>query len=228
MWKTIRNLFQKDDLYTQALQESYKMLDMDLEMFEASVDTLRRSPVGDIPIDIYKMDKQINAYEREVRRKVMTHLTISGPADLSAGLVLVSVVIDIERIGDYAKNIYDLAKAHPAQLHGGSLEEDICEIEERVSSTFRGMVKAFKAHDVEESRLLMTDYKEGLSVACEEIVSRIVSGRVGDLTPADAATVVLYIRHLKRIAAHSRNILTSVVNPFHRIGYREKPARENG
>src|SRR5690625_4624904 len=125
MWKTIRSLFQKDDLYTQALQESYKMLDMDLEMFEASVETLRRSPVGEIPIDIYKMDKQINSYEREVRRKVMTHLSISGPANLSAGLVLVSVVIDIERIGDYAKNIYTLAKSHPARLHGGSLEDEI-------------------------------------------------------------------------------------------------------
>jgi ATP-binding cassette, subfamily B, heavy metal transporter len=37
-------------------------------------------------------------------------------------------VIDIERIGDYAKNIYDLAKSHPAKLHGGSLEEEIVRI----------------------------------------------------------------------------------------------------
>src|SRR5699024_8097710 len=147
---------------------------------------------------------------------VMTHLTISGPADLSAGLVLVSVVIDIERIGDYAKNIYGLAKSHPARLHGGSLEDDSADIEERVTTTLRGMVAAFKAHQIEESRRLITDYKDGVSGACEEIVHRIVSGKVGDLTPADAATVVLYIRHLKRIAAHSRNILTSVVNPFHR------------
>jgi len=34
--------------------------------------------------------------------------------------------------------------------------------------------------------------------------------------------VSLYARFLKRIASHSRNIVTSVVNPFHRIGYREK------
>ncbi|HLS28432.1 MAG TPA: PhoU domain-containing protein [Opitutales bacterium] len=226
MWKTIRSLFHKDDLYTQALHESYTMLDMDLEMFEASVEALRRSPDSDVPIDIYEMDKQINAYEREVRRKVMTHLTISGPADLSAGLVLVSVVIDIERIGDYAKNIYTLAKSHPARLHGGSLEDEIAGIEERVAATFRGMVNAFKAHDVEESRRLMTDYKDSLSGDCEDIVHRIVSGSVGDLTPADAAAIVLYVRHLKRIAAHSRNILTSVVNPFHRIGYREQSKRK--
>ncbi len=30
------------------------------------------------------------------------------------------------------------------------------------------------------------------------------------------------IRYLKRICGHLRNIATSIVNPFHRIGFREK------
>jgi hypothetical protein len=51
----------------------------------------------------------------------------------------------------------------------------------------------------------------------------IVSERASDLSGPDAATVSLYARYLKRIAAHSRNVMTSIVNPFHRIGYREKP-----
>jgi phosphate transport system protein len=227
MWKNFISLFRKDDLYTQALHESYAMLDLDLAMFEASIHSLRKADTTEIPVDIYKTDKQINSYERDVRRKVMTHLTISGPSDLASGLILVSVVIDIERIGDYAKNIYDLAKSHPAKLEGGSLEAEIADIEQRVRTLFKGMVEAFKTSDLEKSRLIMTDYKEGLSAACESIVHRLVSGQVTDLSPADAATVVLYIRHLKRIAAHSRNVLTSVVNPFHRIGYREKTGKNN-
>ncbi len=227
MWKNILNLFRKDDLYTQALHESYTMLDLDLAMYEASVASLRKADTAEILLDIYKTDKEINSYERDVRRKVMTHLTISGPADLASGLVLVSVVIDIERIGDYAKNIYDLAKAHPGRLQGGSLEKDLADIEGRVTTLFKGMVEAFKANDVEKSRLIMTDYKEGLSAACESIVNRIVSGETTDLNAADAATVVLYVRHLKRIAGHSRNVLTSVVNPFHRIGYKEKTPKNS-
>jgi phosphate transport system protein len=227
MWKQLTSLFRKDDLYTQALHESYTMLDLDLAMFEASTHSLRKADTGEVSVDIYKIDKQINSYERDVRRKVMTHLTISGPADLASGLILVSVVIDIERIGDYAKNIYDLAKSHPAKLHGGSLETEIADIEARVSSIFKGTVNAFKTHDVASARVLMTSYKDCLSADCEKVVTRIVSGEVTDLSPADAAAVVLYIRHLKRIAAHSRNINTSIVNPFHRIGYREKAANED-
>jgi phosphate transport system protein len=222
MWKNLIALFRKDDLYTQALQESHAMLDMDLAMYEASVQSLRHSDTSEVSIDIYALDKKINAYERDVRKKVMTHLAVSGPGDLSSGLVLVSVVIDIERIGDYAKNISDLAKAHPARLHGGSLEAKIADVENRVSEIFKNMVTAFRTNNVEMSRTIMINYKEGLSSACDHIVSQIVSGKVSDLPAADAAAIVLYVRYLKRIGAHSRNIITSVVNPFHRIGYREK------
>jgi phosphate transport system protein len=227
MWKNLFNVFKHDDLYTQALRESYAMLDMDLAMYQASVATLRKTDTAEVGIDIYALDKKINAYERDVRRKVMTHLTVSGPADLASGLVLVSVVIDIERIGDYAKNIYDLARSHPERLSGGSLEGEIADIETRVTDIFKGMVTAFKTNDVEKSRVIMVHYKEGLSAICDGIVKRIVAGDVPDLTPSQAAAIALYIRYLKRIGAHSRNIITSVVNPFHRIGYREKSKKEN-
>lgn len=227
MWKNFFNVFKQDDLYTQALHESYTMLDLDLSMYEASLETLRRTSTTDVQIDIYGLDKRINSYERDVRRKVMTHLTVSGPADLTSGLVLVSVVIDIERIGDYAKNIYDLAKSYPEPLHGGSLEPEIADIESRVTVIFKEMVSAFKNNDVEKSRAVMADYKETLSATCDDIVNRIVAGKVADLDPAKAAAVALYVRYLKRIAAHSRNIMTSVVNPFHRIGYREKAPKPN-
>lgn len=68
----------------------------------------------------------------------------------------------------------------------------------------------------------MAGYKDGLSADCESIVERLVRGEVKDVSPETATAVALYARYLKRIGGHSRNIVTSVVNPFHRIGYREK------
>ena len=228
MWKNLLNLFShKDDLLTQALRESHSMLDLDLEIFEASVASLRQSDSSEVDVDIYLIDKKINAYERDVRRKVLTHLSFSSSTDLAAGLVLVSVVIDIERIGDYAKNIHDLARAHPARLVGKSLESEIADIESRVSSLFRDTVVAFRSSDIEKSRAIMVAYKEGLSSRCDDLINRIVSGQANDLDASEAAAISLYIRYLKRIGAHSRNIITSVVNPFHRIGYREKGDRSS-
>lgn len=225
MWKNLLTLFKKDNLYTRALDECHAMLDMDWMMYEASVESLRRSDTGEIQMDIRARDKEINAAERDVRKKVLTHLAISG-TELTSGLVLVSIVIDIERIGDYTKNIHDLALAHPGRLHGGSLEGRLQEIEAGVTQRFREMVQAFKTNDEEMARAIMASYKQELSGACEALVKAIVSGEVTDLPSADAAALALYARFLKRIAAHSRNIISSVVNPFPRLGYKERPNEE--
>jgi phosphate transport system protein len=222
MWKNLIALFQRDNLYTQAIRQTHEMLDLDWTMFQASIESLRQSDTGEIKIDIYAMDKMINRDERDIRKKVMTHLAIAGTRDLSAGLVLVSIVIDIERIGDYTKNIYDLARAHPRRLHGHSLEPKLVEAEQGVSKLFRDMIQAYKTSNEDLARAVMVGYKEGLSAACEGITTSVVSGQVTDVPPHDAAAIALYARFLKRIAAHSRNIISSVVNPFHRIGYREK------
>ena len=222
MWKELIQLFKKDNLFEQAYQEAAGMLDTDAAMYNASVEALRRSDTAEVKFDIYDADKGVNRSERGVRKKVMTHLVISGGTNLASGLSLVSVVIDIERIGDYTKNIYDLAVHHPLRLEGGPVEDKLQKVEAQVSSDFKSMIEVFKDRDEDKARLIMNNYKDGLSDACEEISSSILTGTVTGLNSSDATAVSLYARFLKRIASHSRNIVTSVVNPFHRIGYREK------
>jgi len=222
MWKKLIELFKKDNLFEQAYQEASKMLDTDAAMYAASVNALRHSDTADVNFDIHDADKGVNRSERDVRKKVMTHLVVSGGTNLPSGLSLVSVVIDIERIGDYTKNIYDLAVHHPLRLQGGPVEEKLQKVEALVTSDFKSMIEVFKHRDEDKARVIMNNYKEGLSDACEEISNSILSGAVNGLNSSDATAVSLYARFLKRIASHSRNIVTSVVNPFHRIGYREK------
>ncbi|MBT7911526.1 MAG: hypothetical protein HN607_13485 [Verrucomicrobia bacterium] len=222
MWKELIQLFKKDNLFEQAYQEAAGMLDTDAAMYDASVEALRRSDTAEVKFDIYDADKGVNRSERGVRKKVMTHLVVSGGTNLASGLSLVSVVIDIERIGDYTKNIYDLAVHHPLRLEGGPVEENLQKVEALVSSDFKSMIEVFKDRDEDKARLIMNNYKDGLSDACEEISNSILTGTVTELNSSDATAVSLYARFLKRIASHSRNIVTSVVNPFHRIGYREK------
>ena len=222
MWKELIQLFKKDNLFEQAYQEAAGMLDTDAAMYDASVEALRRSDTAEVKFDIYDADKGVNRSERGVRKKVVTHLVISGGTNLASGLSLVSVVIDIERIGDYTKNIYDLAVHHPLRLEGGPVEENLQKVEALVSSDFKSMIEVFKDRDEDKARLIMNNYKDGLSDACEEISNSILTGTVTELNSSDATAVSLYARFLKRIASHSRNIVTSVVNPFHRIGYREK------
>ena len=221
MFKQIFEIFKSDSLYEQALSECHEMLDIDLTMFKESIKSLRKSNSAEIGIDIFAMDKKINEFERDVRRKIMTHLAIGGKEDIGSGLILVSVVIDIERIGDYTKNIYDLAVNHPKKLDGGSIEDRLAEIEKISFNLFEESTDAFKNQDIEKARGLMGDYKENISSQSDNITNEIIMGKIGDLNIGTASAVGLYSRYLKRIAAHSRNLISSIVNPFERIGYPE-------
>ena len=221
MFKQIFNLFKSDSLYEQALNQCFEMLDTDLLMFNESIKSLRESNTIDIPIDIFEMDKKINQFERDVRRKVMTHLAVSGTEDLGSGLVLISVVVDIERIGDYTKNIYELAINHPKKLQGFSFEKDLLQIEINTRNLFNDTIKTFKNQNLEEARKIMKDYKKGISKQCDEITNTIISSEL-DIDANSAAAIALYSRYLKRISAHSRNLISSIVNPFERIGYPEE------
>ena len=176
MFKQIFEIFKSDSLYDQALNECHEMLDIDLTMFKASINSLRKSDSSDIDIDIFAMDKKINAFERDVRRKVMTHLAVGGKEDIGSGLVLVSVVIDIERIGDYTKNIYDLAVNHPKKLDGGSVEDRLSEIETISYKLFEDTIDAFKNQNIEKARGLMGYYKENISSQSDAITHNIILG----------------------------------------------------
>ena len=221
MIREILQLLNKDNLQVQALAECYEMLDLCHTMVHASIESLRHSEDASVKVDIYQMDKKLNSFERDVRRKVMTHLSLGRTADISSGLVLVSIVIDLERIGDYTKNIYDLAVNHPKRLHVGELEQSLQTIERSALEIFKRAATAFKGGDIDESRILMQDYKEDISIKCREIEARLVRGET-NLPSAEAVALALYLRFLKRISAHSRNLISSLVNPFDRIGYEEK------
>ena len=221
MFKQIFEIFKSNSLHEQALTECHEMLEIVRQMFNESVNSLRNSDTAEIPIDIYATDKKINEFERDVRRKVMTHLAVGGKEDIGSGLILVSVVIDIERIGDYTKNIYDLAKTHPKKLSSGSLQETLDNMENSTKEFLNKAIDAFKNQDIELARSLMEEYKTDISTISNEIVNALVSGENAEFSSDQASTLCLYARYLKRIAAHSRNLVSSIVNPFERIGYPE-------
>ena len=67
----------------------------------------------------------------------------------------------------------------------------------------------------------MGDYKKNISKQSDAITNDIIAGKIGDLEIGTASAVGLYARYLKRIAAHSRTLISSIVNPFESIGYPE-------
>ncbi len=221
MYKKFIELFGKENLLDQAFDTTIKMLESDLEMFRASKESLRNRDNAELPFNIYEKDKQINKFEREVRRNVLTHLTISGVHNIVPGLALVSIVIDVERIGDFTKNITELAQAHPTRLDAGTYENDLAEIEKILLIRFDQIIKVLSGPDVELAKQMMSEHR-GISSRCDNIMGDIIRGKDTPPTASDAVVLALYFRYLKRVAAHLTNIASSIVNPFPRIGFRSK------
>ena len=221
MLKELFAIFKKDTLLDKAYRRSYRMVDITWEMFVEAKKSLREMDINELVIDIHDRDIEVNKYTREVRRNVLSHLTVAGTDDLYSGLLLVSIIIDVERIGDYTKNIVEMAINHPAKLRGGMFEEDLKRIETTVEDTFKRVRKIFETTDVQDAEKLLSDY-HWVNRLCDQRVIDYIKGSDKNVSTSDAVSLALYFRYLKRINSHLRNDATSVVNPFDQIGFKRR------
>lgn len=219
MWKDILSLFKGGGLCQEAFEEALLMLETSHGMFKDAVGALHER--GVLVDDIYKRDRQLNKFERSVRRKVVTHLSVSSKPDVNMGLVITAIVIDIERIGDYAKNISELAVGLEEPFDALELDEEVRRLEAAVDENFTDLPPALQESDEERARGILKRHKE-VTGSVERHLAALREGRalIGD--SGRAVTTALYLRYLKRMSAHLKNVATSVVNPYHRIGFREK------
>ncbi|MBM3316427.1 MAG: hypothetical protein FJY75_01105 [Candidatus Eisenbacteria bacterium] len=221
MWKELFGLFKKESLCEAAFSASLDMLRRCESMFADSVAALWHE--GTLETDIYARDREVNRYQRAVRRNIVTHLAVSSNPDINNALVLTSIIVDIERIGDYTKNIVELASTYPRQFTGGELEGEIRAAEALVRRMFAGLVPALEQSDADLARRLIGDHHV-VSERVEEALHDLIAGRALTTQSGEAVVAALYLRYLKRVSAHLKNVASSVVNPYYRIGYREKGA----
>ncbi len=220
MLRFLRELFRGESLLDQAFEATANMLTLARDMVQAASDSLRRSDTANVELDIRKADVTINKYQRETRRQVLTHMAVSSSADFAPALVLTSIVIDVERLGDYAKNITELAQAHPKALKAFNYEKGVQDLENRVTQGFNRVSEAFKESNEAQAGALMATHKEFSNLA-DGILESLIKGE-DTLSKGDAVTLALYVRYLKRTESHLNNIVSSVVNPFPRIGFGSK------
>lgn len=221
MFDKFRELFSSENLLDTALADTVTMMKFDHQMFEASRQVLRESDTAELPFDIRKTDRKIHKFEREVRRNVLTHLTIAGTTNLVPGLALVSIVIDVERIGDYTKNIVDLADSHEHRLLGGIHQATLESLESELSAQFPAVIDMLATQDrVKAEEVVLSE--DAYEKKCEMVVCDMIAEKDSSLSAGDSVCIALYVRYLKRINAHLANIASSIVNPFPRLGFKVK------
>jgi phosphate transport system protein len=167
--------------------------------------------VSGVKKDIKRTDRQVNQAEQEIRRDLVVHASVAGAIDTPAILIYMSIIKDIERIGDYGKNLRDLGRdgldlsAFPA-WH---------ELRAEVSQMIADTAEVFAARDEERATQLLVRGDE-LLTEFDRSVSALVRGE--DDQPHQVGRA-LALRYLKRIVAHLTNVLSAVVMPIDQLDY---------
>ncbi len=165
---------------------------------------------------IYRRDIEVNKLERTIRKQVIAHLSLKGSSpSLPYCLLLMSLVKDAERIGDYAKNLSEVREYHPGPLPDDDCVAELQSIRAGVEKAFSVTAEVFAASDHERAVALIREGRT-LTHRCDMLVSRVAGSEYG---ARDATAIVMGTRFYKRIAAHVLNILTSVVMPLHKLDY---------
>jgi len=167
--------------------------------------------------DLFTTDKRINRAERQIRRELVVHATVHGASEFPACLVLMSIVKDAERIGDYAKNLFDVAELVPHPPEGAHRERLIA-LKNQISQLMADTRRVFDL-DQEEPAKEIIRQTHLVEDQCDEQVRALIRGlEKHDLAPA----YVLAYRYFKRVASHLRNVASSIVQPLHKIDFTSK------
>lgn len=216
MFREFFQLWKKTGLLSEALEEVERMLLMAKDMFSFSLRVLMDKEKE--KEDIYKIDRELNKLQRNVRRKILEHLSINPQQDVTSCLVLITIVIDIERIGDYSKNLIELSHKYPPRLKGKYIDK-IREIERDIEELFDGTINAFKDADIDLAKQVMERHSK-IAIHCEKTMEELIEDT--NISPGTGIIYTLLARYLKRVSAHLKNVASSVANPFHRLGYKPK------
>jgi len=222
MFKNLISFWKGKDFLTEVLEEFKKMLEDTKYMFDSvCMALIQNKKDEDLTDKIYKIDKKVNHLEKEIRRRIVEHLSIQPAVNVPVSLVLMSVVKDAERIGDYCKNLLEVMDLLEKPLEKVRFEELFNHLDREILGQFEKTQKAFIESDEETAREILRSERE-IVKNCDEIVKIIAKSQ---LSTNEAVCFTLVARYFKRVAAHLANIGSSVILPVSDLDFFDETLR---
>lgn len=223
MFKNLLQFWKGKTFLTEVLEEFKTMLDETQKMFDSVCKRLiYNEQEPGLKDRIYAIDKNVNRLQRNIRKRIVEHLSMQPSVDVSTSLLLMSVVKDAERLGDYAKNLFEVTRYLQKPIDKDTYRELFNSMEKEILDLFQKTKEAFMESD-ETKATLSWQYESKITKRCDEVVEKLARG---NLSTNEAVCLVLIARYFKRITAHLSNIATSVVLPLSELDYFDEK-REN-
>ncbi len=182
--------------------------------FDLAMNAVTGGAVETVAKDVRRTDRQINVTEMEIRRELVVHASVHGGADTPEVLVIMNMIKDLERIGDYNKNIFDMAE-EGVSFAGSDDIDQILAYRDEVSTRIALVGEILSVRDEDRTRAYIQRGGE---------LRREYDSRINDLihsseTALTAVPRALLYRFLKRVTAHALNVASAVIMPVDRLDY---------
>jgi phosphate uptake regulator len=216
MFKNFLSFWKGKDFLSTVLEEFKQMLDDTEFMFESvCARLLDNKEEPNLKKNIYEIDKKVNILQKEIRKRIVEHLALQPTVDFTACLLLMSVVKDAERLGDYAKNLFEVTELLEKPIERSLFSQYFNNVDKDVLDLFEQTKQAFIETDVNMATSSW-EYKKRIAGKCDDILTKIANSK---LSVNEAVCFTLIARYFKRIVAHLVNIATSVILPLSDLDY---------
>jgi phosphate transport system protein len=224
MFANLSSFWKGEAFLARALREFKEMLERAETMYrlvrERMLGKAQESGLGE---EIYSIDQSINDAQRDIRKRIIEHLALRPTVDVNACLLLMSVVKDAERLGDYAKNLHEAVELLERPLDIQVFRRYFGDLDREIQDLFKLANEAFVESDETKAQMVW-GYENKISKWCDNVVVELARS---DLSVNEAVCFTLIARYFKRFSAHLANIATSVVLPLSELDYfDEKRTRE--
>jgi phosphate uptake regulator len=158
--------------------------------------------------EIHSTDQRINRTEQELRRDLLVHVSVQGAADIGDVLGYILLIKKIERIGDQAKNVFDLA-TEGVNLADAPDAAVFVDVHQALSSMLDEVAVLLTEQDEEKVEEFRT---RADAMRIEE------ERRIRELMHSDepghwAVPRAILHRYLKRIVANLAGVASSITEP---------------
>jgi len=180
----------------------------------ASAAVLSGADPESVAQDIRTTDEHINNAEQVLRGELVTHVAVHGTTDIGSVLSYTLLIKKIERIGDQAKNILDLAE-EGVSLVGEEDISELIEVRRVISSMFAEAADLMAETTTEQAR----DFYDRATKLRHSIENKIRDYMHSEEPGSYAVPRAVLYRYWKRIVANLAGVVTGVTEPLQNQGY---------
>ena len=224
MFKKLAALIKGEDFIDTVVEEFKEMLEGSTKMYQLACETvIHGKKIENVEDEIYSIDKNINKLEKDIRKRLLEHLVLQPTVDVSACLVLMSVVKDAERLGDYCKNLYDVTEIMHNPIDEAKFKDLFGSVERDLGDLFEKTKIAYVESD-EEVAGECWDFQRRIARSCNKAIRKLAAS---DYPVNEAVCLTLISRHLKRLSSHLTNIATAPIVPVSELDYFDEKIKED-